>query len=359
MMAAGALAAGGVSKLMSSSKKAQKAVGKVSDSSKSSAVKRKQIPANTTPKIQKSNSRGSGNTTRNQQGWNKIKSSALGKATSDYISDKKNSLKELAADPKESLKNGAKQLAIRQLAATAKIAPKIYAGGLVAGATGNGGQGIITGYAATNGKFTRKISDPLDKKANDMKLNGKPSRKLAAAYENYKIANKDLSDEELYNKSVDLLDADVNDLTDKNEIALATQLQSMKQKYEENGEKDPKLKVMNRVEDIQMGKIANNIVNVSLDSVKDASKNFKEANPEMSDKEIMSKADDILGNIDKAKIEGQKYLNSAEYKELGKEEKKLAKEMYKSKEVLSAIGDTSSDNVNTEIKSEVKKGIDN
>ena len=128
---------------------------------------------------------------------------------------------------------------------------------------------------------------------------------------------------------------------------------------EENSEKDPKLKVMNRVEDIQMGKIANNIVNVSLDSVKDASKNFKEANPEMSDKEIMSKADDILGNIDKAKIEGQKYLNSAEYKELGKEEKKLAKEMYKSKEVLSAIGDTSSDNVNTEIKSEVKKGIDN
>ncbi|MCI8412123.1 MAG: SNF7 family protein [Clostridia bacterium] len=359
MMAAGALAAGGVSKLMSSSQKAKNTIGKVSGGSKSSAIKRKQIPSKTTSTPL---------TTRNGKNTNKgnsnkhskldnIRNSAIGKATSDYITDKKNGFRELTANPKDTLKKGAKQLAIRELAATAKLVPKVFAGGLVAGATGNGGQGIITGYAATNGRFTRKLSEPLDRKANNMKIDGKQSRKLAAAYENYRIANNNLSDDELYNKSMDLLDADINDLTDKNEIALAKQLQETRDKYELGGEKDSKLKVMDKVEDIQMGKVNNNIVNVSLDSVKNASKGLKEANPSMTDKEIMGKADNIMDNIEKAKEDGKKYLNSSEYKSLEKDEKKLAKEIYKSKEVLEAIGDTPNETINNEIKKEMEKGL--
>lgn len=365
MMAAGAIAATGINKLASSGQKAKKGVEKASGSSKSSTIKRKQVPTsntNTNTNTTSTNNTSSNSTQNGKYSLgeklknSKLGQSALGRAAGDMYNEKVNGLRELKADPAGTLKRGAKQLAIKQLAATAKLAPKLYAGGMIAGVTGDGANGIITGYAVQGGRFTRKISSSLDKKADNLKLDGKASRDLASAYENYKLANKDLTDEELYNKSADLLEGDIDNLTDKNEIALAKQLQDMRDKYELAGEKDPKAKVMSKLEDIQMGKVSNNIVNVSLDSIKNASKKAKDMNPSA---DIGAVSEDIMRNIEEAKRNGRDYLSTDAYKKdiQDKEIKKLAREIYKSNKVISAIGENSDAVIHEEIKKAIEESI--
>ena len=283
--------------------------------------------------------------------------SALSRALSDYINDKEADFREFKADPKGTLANKAKQIPLKQLAAMSKFGPKLMAGAIVAGATGNGMTGIITGYATPSGKFTRKVSAYTSEDINNLKLE-KDRRKLASAYQNYKLANKNLTDDQLYNKCADLLEApDINKIADKNERELAKNLQGLESKMEANGVNDPNVKVMDTVEDIQFGNIKNSVT-VSLDSINSKAKKIKNNNPSLGKDKIMEMSKEFIQDIDKCNAKGEKYVSSDKYKALGKSEKELAKEIYKAKEVLSAIGEHSSDSINKEIENSIEKEID-
>ena len=278
------------------------------------------------------------------------------KDANSYIKDKKSDLRELKADPKGVLANKAKQIPLKQLAAMSKIAPKLMVGLMAAGATGNGMTGIITGYATPTGKFTRKLSGYIDEDINNLKLEG-DRKKLASAYQNYKMANKDLSDDQLYNKCADLLEVtDVDKIADKNERELAKNLQSLEGKMENNGVNNANVKVMDTVEDIQLGNIKNSVT-VSLDSVNNAAKKMRDSDPPIEKDKIMDMSKEFIQDIDNSKDRGEKYIDTDKYKSLGKSEKELAKEIYKTKEVLSAIGDHSSETINKEIENSIEKEI--
>ncbi len=282
--------------------------------------------------------------------------SALSRAMSDYIKDKKSDLREFKADPKGTLANKAKQIPLKQLVAMSKLAPKLMVGSMVAGATGNGMTGIITGYATPTGKFTRKLSGYIDEDINNLKLEG-DRKKLASAYQNYKMANKNLSDDQLYNKCADLLEVtDVDKIADKNERELAKNLQSLEGKMENNGVNNANVKVMDTVEDIQLGNIKNSVT-VSLDSVNNAAKKMRDSDPPIGKDKIMDMSKEFIQDIDNSKDRGEKYIDTDKYKSLGKSEKELAKEIYKTKEVLSAIGDHSSETINKEIENSIEKEI--
>ena len=283
--------------------------------------------------------------------------SAIGRAASDFINEKKDSLREIKANPTGALKNAAIRGGVGLAHVATKLPIKLLAAGLVAGATGNGINGIITGYAVQPGKFTRKVNAVLDEQANETKIEGK-AKKIAAAYEKYKVENGNLSDEEMYNRMADLLEADISDLTDKNDINLARQLQEMEKMYELNGEKRPQQRVMDQIEDIQIGNIKNS-VSIKMDSVKNAVKNFKvsQQGSNLNNNEIMDRAKGFIVDIDEAKEVGEKYLRSEKYKQLQPDEKVLAKQIYKTKEIFSAIGENSHDSVNEELENAIEKGL--
>ena len=369
MVAAGALAGSALSKLGSGAGKAKKAIGKVETGNKGkSEIKRKQIPANTkstntktstatnTSTTNNTSTTSTSNNTSKQSRFDKIKNSNFGKAVSDFAGEKMDAFRDFKANPAGALKSGAKQMAIRQLAAATKLGPKLMVGAMVAGATGNGFNGIITGYAVPGGRFTRKISSALDSKANDIDIDGKQTQKLAAAYEGFRMANSNLSDEELYNKSADLLESNIDELTDKNEIELAKQLQGIQERYRLNGEEKPAKKAMKKIEDIQLGNIDNNVVSISLDSVKVASQKMKTGNSNLTNDDIIQKSKELIKDMQNSK---GSYLRSEEYKNLDAETKKLAKEVHKSKKVLTAIGNVSDDVVNEEIVKAIESGLDN
>ena len=127
-------------------------------------------------------------------------------------------------------------------------------GAAVTGLTGN----VITGFAAGNAYKGTKFTRSIGKAAKEDSFENKQynhDKILASAYESYKMANSDMSDEELYNKSIDLLKANPDRLTDKNEIALAKALQATQDNYINAGYEDYKVKTMNKLEDIQNGAV--------------------------------------------------------------------------------------------------------
>ena len=126
---------------------------------------------------------------------------------------------------------------------------------------------------------------------------------------------------------------------------------------EANGVNDPNVKVMDTVEDIQFGNIKNSVT-VSLDSINSKAKKIKNNNPSLGKDKIMEMSKEFIQDIDKCNAKGEKYVSSDKYKALGKSEKELAKEIYKAKEVLSAIGEHSSDSINKEIENSIEKEID-
>ena len=368
MMAAGALAASAFGQMKASAKNAKKATGKADSSGKAkNEIKRKEVPSGTkqgangtsmgsssTSTSASTPSLTGGNSAGKLSFMDRVKGSTFGRALSDFKDDKINAFNELKADPTGALKDYVKDLPIRSLDRAAKLAPKLVVGAMTAGMTGNGVTGAITGFATPQGRFTRKISSLSQEQLAENDIERKSSRRLAAAYENYRMANGNLSDEELYNKSADLLEADISELTDKNEIALAKELQSMKEKYALTGAKKPENKVMKKIESIQLGEVDNNVVTASLDSVKVASRSIKEQNPGMTDKEIMEKSKDLIRDMSKS---SGSYLRSEDYKKLDAETKKLAKEVHKTKSVLGAIGDVSKDVVDKEIMKAIEDGL--
>ncbi len=290
---------------------------------------------------------------------NKKHKSAFTRAMSDYIGDKKDNFREFKADPKGSLKIMGKQLGEKELAVTAKYMRKLAAGAIVAGATGNGFSGIVTGYSTPPGRFTRKIQDYANEDLGELALE-KQEKNLATAYNNYKLANAELSEEELYNKCADLLEVpDIDRLKDSTERNLARQLQKIETRLIESGldENVADVKVMDAVEDIQLGNIKNS-VSVSLDSVSSAASKFRAEKSSLGKEQIMNLSREFIDDIDSYKQRGDNFKNSEKYKALGKAEKELAKEIYKSKSVLEAIGDNSIEVINQEIQKSIEKGIE-
>lgn len=379
MVAGGAIIGSAVGKINSMRSRDNKTSNQTNGANKTT-IRRKEIPGsnnnnnsnnsnnNRLPNQTANNNRAaSSNTNNNVNNYNTNNTSAniedgsnnksaLSRAMSDYIKDKKSDLREFKADPKGTLANKAKQIPLKQLVAMSKLAPKLMVGSMVAGATGNGMTGIITGYATPTGKFTRKLSGYIDEDINNLKLEG-DRKKLASAYQNYKMANKNLSDDQLYNKCADLLEVtDVDKIADKNERELAKNLQSLEGKMENNGVNNANVKVMDTVEDIQLGNIKNSVT-VSLDSVNNAAKKMRDSDPPIGKDKIMDMSKEFIQDIDNSKDRGEKYIDTDKYKSLGKSEKELAKEIYKTKEVLSAIGDHSSETINKEIENSIEKEI--
>ena len=375
MMAAGALFANGIGKISSARQKSQKAAGKANSESGSAGIQRKPIPSSgnsysasssgTSSNAGGSNINSSGTNSNaggstasssfsNNGGQNK-QSSAFARAFSDMKNDVKSGINEFVANPKDAMGNLGKEALLRGVSGAAKIAPKLAVGGMLAGATGNGLNGIIAGYSTIGGKFTNKISSLADEDLHDLKMKTQGKR-LAAAYDKFRVANSDLSDDELYNKAADLLEADTDLLSNSNDIALAKQLQKMNDLYTEKGVKNPEDRVMNKIENIQAGNIKNS-VNIRLDNVENAVKNFRDNSPNTTDQDVIKMSKDIIADIEKAKRDQKAYLSNSDFKDLDKEKKELAKTIYKSKEVLGAIGDNNNDAINKEIETAIQKGL--
>ena len=218
-------------------------------------------------------------------------------------------------------------------------------GAAITGLTGN----IITGFAAGsayNGtKFTRKIGNAAKEDILDRKLFNQ-DKMLATAYESYKIANSNMSDEELYNKAIDLLKANPVRLTDKNEILLAKALQATRDIYVENGYEDYNVRTMDRLEDIQMGSVRSSI-DIRADKVINSAMQYKNTSGK-NNNDIKVESSNIMQDIDN--YSGKNYLKSNEYNNLGEEQKKFAKEIYKYKKLVSSMGQHSNDEINGEIR---------
>lgn len=293
------------------------------------------------------------------------------------LNDRKQAVKEAVnnfkADPKSAIGNGAKNLArsagqmsIRAMAKTMKAAPHVALGLVTAGATGN----AITGYVAGKyaGKFTRKIVDPLnagermdewadnlkDKNEFEKELNKLESR-ASTAYENYKLANPEMSDEDLKNKSEELLSTRLSSIADDNERAYAQSLKNLYALYANNQAAQPKKLVMSKVEDIQMGKIKTHL-SINEKAITKAVDEMKKQNPMFNNKDdVVRVAKEFIDDINSSNANGQKYMETDKYKNLSKVEKNLAKEIYKSKKVLSAIGDDRASSVDEQIQNIIEK----
>ena len=367
---AGALAAGVVQKAQGMR---QKATGKVeggkgtSSSGGSSGIKRKSVPSNTSGNTN-TNSSSAGNSNSGSTGardtavnnavkkssngafskvGEAISNSAFGKAVSEYKEEKVEGFNALKSDPKGTIGKAVKSGTLKATSGMMNVAPKIVAGAFVAGMTGNGLTGIATGYLATGGKLTRKLSGYADEDLHKMQQRNDEAR-LANAYENYRIANPDMSDEELYNKCADLMEVDPDTLTDPGEIKLAKQLRNMQAVYEANGEGKPDVKVMNKVEDIQLGDVKST-VSVKSKAIGEAVKRLQQENPKYDNKKVIELSNKVINDED--------YSKSDEYKKLEKPEKNFVKEINRSKKMLKAIGNSSNENINKEVEKAVQKAL--
>ena len=294
-----------------------------------------------------STSTGNGSTSNSQTG------SALGRAMSDYKNKIGDKLREIKSDPVGKLSNTAKNIPIRALAASTNVLPKVLLGATVTGWSGN----VITGFAAGSAykgtKFTRNIGNAAKEDLVENKQYTQ-DKILASAYESYKMANSDMSDEELYNKSIDLLKANPDRLTDKNEIALAKALQATQDNYINAGYEDYKVKTMNKLEDIQNGAVKSSI-DIRAGKVIEAAKQYRNSTPGMSNNDVIVESKEIMESIDN--YNGSNYLKSDEYNNLGDEKKKLAKEIHKSKKLISSIGEHSNDEINREIERRINNDL--
>lgn len=264
--------------------------------------------------------------------------------------------------------NAVAQMNIRTLAKAMKVAPRVGLGLMTAGATGDAISGFVAAKAYKGSKYTRQLGDKLEGKADDLNAahkaknetskfeaqESKEASKLGDAYQNYKMANPNMTDEELSNKSQELLDADVNSIDDKNEKAFAQSLQNLQNTYAKNQVEDPKQRVLDTVKDVQAGNIKSK-VSIKTKAISNAIDKLQEQNSAFKNKETtMTVSKEFMQDIDVAKAQGEKYLNTEKYKALSSAEKDLAKEIYKTKEVLSAIGDNKPELVNRQIESTIE-----
>ena len=242
--------------------------------------------------------------------------------------------------------NAAKNMSIRAMTATANGLTRVMLGAAVTGLTGNVVTGFMAGSAYGGNRFTRKIKDATAEDIQEGKMRTQ-DKILASAYQSYKMEHTDMSDEELYNKSIDLLKANANRLSDPNEIKLAKALQSTRDMYKDNGFKDFDVRTMDKLEDVQMGAVQS-AIDIRARNVVNAARNYKNSSGKTT-QEVEVDMDYLIGRMDT--YQGKSYIKSDEYREMSnKEMKKLAKEVYEAKMNMASIGEHTNDSINKEIK---------
>ena len=272
--------------------------------------------------------------------------SAFSRAASDYKEKVGDKLREINANKAATFGNAAKNMSIRAMTATANGLTRVMLGAAVTGLTGNVVTGFMAGSAYGGNRFTRKIKDATAEDIQEGKMRTQ-DKILASAYQSYKMEHTDMSDEELYNKSIDLLKANANRLSDPNEIKLAKALQSTRDMYKDNGFKDFDVRTMDKLEDVQMGAVQS-AIDIRARNVVNAARNYKNSSGKTT-QEVEVDMDYLIGRMDT--YQGKSYIKSDEYREMSnKEMKKLAKEVYEAKMNMASIGEHTNDSINKEIK---------
>ena len=297
-----------------------------------------------------------------------IGNTAAAEAVSEFAKNRAEELHQFEVDPKAMAKEMAKSAFLKTTNASLKLTPKLMTGAFVSGLTGSAAQGIAAGYITGPGKIGEKFIGPIDKDLHKLQENAYNNR-LANAMDNYRIDNDNMSDEEIYNKCLDLYEKDIATITDPAERQLAKRLQELKKLYEDRGEGDPAQRVMHQVEKIQAGNVRNaikvrteNIVGVATTVMgnmhlhKDDMVN-PNYTPGQGGTVPPGMVDRIIDDINHHARNGSDYFNSNDYSNADEDYKMLAREIYTSKSMMSAIGTAPQARVDAEIKRALREQL--
>lgn len=371
--AAGALAWGVMSKFSSNAGKAGKAAGKVADKAgKSNAkdIKRKSaggrtgsgysggddITSGTDSKVGFKPDKWLAGAFKNASNGNNILGkAAIGQAAAESIMNKVENLKQFEAAPGKAIGDAAKKAFLKSTINGFKLAPKLVTGGIVGGMTGNAVTGVAAGYVSEGGpltsKFSRKMIEHSDKDLGKLQ-EASYAKRLANAVDDYRMDSMDgtgkfMSDEEIYNKCADLYDTDISTLTDAAEIKLAKRIQEMRDFYDGRGEADSAAKLMSKIESIQSGGAGHSIQVKAEDIVKAAA--IYQVDTGASKADTIDLVNTIQQGINNSSDDGKTYWTSPQYKGFNADEKKLAKEIYKTKKLTTVVGNASQNKLDREI----------
>lgn len=372
--AAGALAWGVMSKFSSNAGKAGKAAGKVADKAgKSNAkdIKRKSAGGRTgsgySNPSDPNNASGTGSKVgfkpdkglagvfKNAANGNGFGKFALGQSVAESVMNKVEDLKQFEADPGKTLARAAGKLALKSTVNGFKLAPKLVTGGIVGGMTGNAVTGVAAGYVSEGGpltgRFSRKMNELSEKDLGKLQ-EGSYARRLANAVDDYRMDSMDadgkfMSDEEIYNKCADLYDVDISTLTDAAEIKLAKRIQEMRDFYDGRGEADSAAKLMSKIESIQSAG-AGHSIQVKAEDIVNAATRYQGATG-ASKADTIDLVNTIQQGINNSSDDGKNYWTSPQYKGFNADEKKLAKEIYKTKKLTTVVGNASQNKLDREI----------
>ena len=239
-----------------------------------------------------------------------------------------------------------KSLALRGGAKALKAVPGVAAGFVVAGMTGNAIAGYTTGRKV-QGRFTRNIANTMEERGNELK-----DEIQASQDENMEEALL-LSD--VQNKREDYLKWHPNeaDIDAKEEELLHENPDNIEDKYEKEYAKS--LEALNEFYENK-----NNL------PVTNAAKNLM-SNPKYnSQEELTNNTNMWMTQMDEANRNGVKYTETKEFKDLSRDEKKLAREIYASKKTIetkyksgnNAIPDRAPNIANDRIRKAIAKGYD-
>ena len=295
-------------------------------------------------------------------------SSAFAEALAEKLKNNAERLEQFSVDPNKVMDDLVAKGSLQQLNNAIKITPKIMTGAFVSGLTGSAAQGIAAGYITGPGYFGKKFTGKIDKDLHKLQENAYNNR-LANAMDNYRIDNDNMSDEEIYNKCLDLYEKDIATITDPAERQLAKRLQELKKLYEDRGEGDPAQRVMHQVEKIQAGNVRNaikvrteNIVGVATTVMgnmhlhKDDMVN-PNYTPGQGGTVPPGMVDRIIDDINHHARNGSDYFNSNDYSNADEDYKMLAREIYTSKSMMSAIGTAPQARVDAEIKRALREQL--
>ena len=274
--------------------------------------------------------------------------------------DKVENLKQFEAAPGKALRDAAFKVGLKSTINGFKLAPKLVTGGIVGGMTGNAVTGVAAGYVSEGGpltgRFSRKMNELSEKDLGKLQ-EASYAKRLANAVDDYRMDSMDAdgkfkSNEEIYNKCADLYDADISTLTDDAEIKLAKRIQEMRDFYDGRGEADSAAKLMSKIESIQSAGAGHSIQVKAEDVVNAATQYMGTLTTGSSDAkkaETIDLVNRIQQGINNSSDDGKSYWTSNQYKGFNKEEKKLAKEIYKTKKLTTVVGNASQNKLDREI----------
>jgi len=376
--AAGALAWGVMSKFSSGSSKAAKATGKVAGNAGKSNAKDQKLRGrgsrtgsgysggdDTTSgkdsKVGFKPDKGIAGVLKNAANGNNILGkAAIGQAAAESIMNKVENLKQFEAAPGKTLAKAAGKLALKSTVNGFKLAPKLMTGGMVGGMTGNAVTGIAAGYVSEGGpltgRFSRKMNELTEKDLGKLQEDSYIKR-LANAYDDFRLNSmgsdgKFMSEEDLYNKCIELYDADISTLTDAAEIKLAKRIQEMRDFYDGRGEVDSAAKLLSKIDSIQ-SKGAGHAMQVKTEDIVNAATQYMGTlTGSSADKksETIDMVNKIQQEINSVSDAGGNYWKSKQYtKDLSEEGKKLAKEIYKTKKLTTVVGNASQNKLDRDV----------